>query len=127
MHYTLPAIFLSMLLLATVASLLPNELGIKDRLDLTEGIHRMQPWSARDGGLNAVQELLHDQHFFLPSREERDTVVTLLHQPRPISLLEEEVKFLESLLDTPTWTGFDQRIVHAIAKKVTGGTRQSEE
>jgi hypothetical protein len=56
-----------------------------------------------------------------PSPREREAIHQLLAlKPRPKTLKDADVKFLQDLRDKGTWFGFDQRMVHEIWAEVNG-------
>lgn len=56
-----------------------------------------------------------------PSPREREAIHQLLAlKPRPKTLKDADVKFLQDLRDKGTWFGLDQRMVHEIWAEVNG-------
>lgn len=56
-----------------------------------------------------------------PSPREREAVHQLLAlKPRPKTLKEADIRFLEELRNKGTWFGLDQRMVHEIWAEVNG-------
>ena len=56
-----------------------------------------------------------------PSPREREAIYQLLAlTPRPKTLKDADMKYLQNLRDKGTWFGFDQRMVHAIWADVNG-------
>jgi hypothetical protein len=56
-----------------------------------------------------------------PSPREREAIHQLLAlTPRPKTLKDADVKYLQDLRDKSTWFGFDQRMVHEIWAEVNG-------
>ena len=56
-----------------------------------------------------------------PSPREREAVFQMLAlKPRPKTLKEADIRFLQELRDKGTWFGFDQRMVHEIWAEVHG-------
>lgn len=56
-----------------------------------------------------------------PSLREREAIHQLLAlKPRPKTLKDADMKYLQNLRDKGTWFGFDQRMVHAIWADVNG-------
>jgi hypothetical protein len=56
-----------------------------------------------------------------PSPREREAVFQMLAlKPRPKTLKEADIRFLQKLRDKGTWFGFDRRMVHEIWAEVHG-------
>jgi hypothetical protein len=64
---------------------------------------------------------LEDGQMVRPSPREREAVHQLLAlKPRPKTLKDADMKFLQDLRDKGTWFGFDRRMVHEIWAEVHG-------
>ena len=56
-----------------------------------------------------------------PSLREREAIHQLLAlKPRPKTLKDADIKYLQNLRDKGTWYGFEQRMVHGIWADVNG-------
>ena len=66
-------------------------------------------------------QVLEGSQIVRPSPRERDAVIQLLTtKPRPKTLKDADMKYLEDLLDKPTWFGYERRIVHEMWTEVSG-------
>jgi hypothetical protein len=66
-------------------------------------------------------QVLEGSQIVRPSPRERAAISQLLTTtPRPKTLKDADIKYLESLLNKAAWFGFERRIVHEIWTEVSG-------
>jgi hypothetical protein len=67
------------------------------------------------------QNALSDTRLVRPTPHEREAIRSILQmKPRPKTLNEADIKFLQDLLNKAAWCGAEGRIMHEIWTEVTG-------
>lgn len=86
-----------------------------------EDVLRVQMQSTPKGQAPRQGQVLEGSQLVRPSARERDAVSQLLAtKPRPKTLKDADIKYLNDLLNKAAWVGFERRIVHEMWTEVSG-------
>mgnify|MGYP000316901638 CR=1 FL=1 len=86
-----------------------------------EDVLHIQMQSIPKGQAPRQGQILEGSQLVRPSARERDAVSQLLTtKPRPKTLKDADIKYLNDLLNKAAWVGFERRIVHEMWTEVSG-------